>query len=115
MNIDLVIRGVVIEVEGTETKTDLMPLQLRDFDVILGMNWLSTHRAQVGYFSKTVTLHGIDGKWVVFRGERNIILSCIISVMTAQKLSRKGCPTYLANVSESKEKKIELKYVPILS
>jgi hypothetical protein len=34
--------------------------------------------------------------------------------MTAQKLLRKGCPTYLANVSESKEKKIELKYVTIV-
>jgi hypothetical protein len=34
VNIDLVIRGVVIEVEWTETKIDLMPLQLRDFDVI---------------------------------------------------------------------------------
>jgi hypothetical protein len=50
-----------------------MPLQLYDFDVILGMDWLSKHKAQADCFTKMVTIQGIDDKRVVFKGERKVI------------------------------------------
>jgi len=31
---------------------------LCDFDVILGMDWLSTYRAQMNYFAKPMILQG---------------------------------------------------------
>jgi len=39
-----------------------MPLELYDFDVILGMDWLSKYKAQVDCFTKTVTIQGIGDK-----------------------------------------------------
>ena len=35
---------------------------------------------------------------MTFRGERNAILNCVISAMTASKLIRKGCMAHLAYV-----------------
>ena len=39
-----------------------MPLELYDFDLILGMDWLSKHKAQVDCFTKTVIIQGIGDK-----------------------------------------------------
>jgi hypothetical protein len=66
-------RGVKLYIGGLELRVDLMPLQLYDFDVILGMDWLSKHKAQVDCFTKMVTIQGIDDKRVVFKGERKVI------------------------------------------
>jgi hypothetical protein len=35
---------------------DLMPLNLHGFDLILGMDWLSIHRAQMDCFTKMVAI-----------------------------------------------------------
>jgi len=67
-----------------------MSLEFYDFNVILGMDWLSKYKAQMDCFTKTVTIQGIGGKIIVFKGERKAVPSCLISVMTARKLIRKG-------------------------
>jgi hypothetical protein len=42
----------------------------------------------------------------VFRGERNVIINCIISAMIARKMVKKGCEAYLAYVIETKREEI---------
>jgi hypothetical protein len=49
-------------------------------------------------FVKTETLQGLNGRRVIFTRERNVILNCIISVMTVRKMMRKGCVAYLTYV-----------------
>jgi hypothetical protein len=62
IHIDDIYRGVKLYVEGLELRVDLMPLELYDFDLIQGMDWLSKHKAQVDCFTKTMTIQGIgDG------------------------------------------------------
>lgn len=67
------------------------------------MDQLSTYRAPVDCFAKTVTFFGPDGRRVIFQGERNVIPNSMISIMTAKKLMRKGCMVYLAYVIDSKK------------
>ena len=62
INIDEVYKGVILNIEGAELQADLMPLALDDFDFILGMDWLSRHRAQVDCFTKNVNLQDVSGK-----------------------------------------------------
>ena len=61
INIDEVYKGVILNIEGVELTADLMPLALDDFDLILGMDWLSRHRAQVDCFTKNVNLQDVSG------------------------------------------------------
>ena len=49
-----VFKGCEVLVEGVVLKANLIPLEIYDFNVILGMDWLSTHRALVDYFTKKV-------------------------------------------------------------
>jgi hypothetical protein len=110
--IDVVYKGIVISIDGLELGVDLIPLELQDFEVIPGMDWLSVYKAQMDCFAKTVTLQGPNGRRVIFIGERNVIPNCIISVMTARKMVKKGCEVYLAYVFDSKEKIGEITNIP---
>ena len=48
----LVFKGSEILVEDIVLKANLIPLEMYDFDVILGMDQLFTHRASVDCFTK---------------------------------------------------------------
>jgi hypothetical protein len=48
------------------------------------------NKAQINCFAKTITFHGLDGRKIMFKEEKNIISNCIISVMTARKMVKKG-------------------------
>jgi len=50
----------------------------------------------------------------VFKGERKIIPSCVISVLVARKLLRKGCSAWLAHVKELEKGSIDLTSIPIV-
>ena len=52
-----VIKNDSIVFGGRELHVDLILLQLHDFDIILGMDWLATHHALVDCFAKRVTFH----------------------------------------------------------
>jgi hypothetical protein len=54
----------------------------------------------------------MDGNWVLFRGERNIVWNCLISVITAHKMLKKWCTSYLAYDSKSGKGEIELVIFP---
>ena len=41
-------------VEGVVLKANLIPLEMTNFDVILGMDWLSNHRVSVNCFTKKI-------------------------------------------------------------
>ena len=112
--IDDIYIGVKLYIGGLELMVDLMPLELYDFDVILGMDWLSKHKVQVDYFTKTVIIQGIGDKRVVFKGERKVISSCVFLVLVARKLLRKGCYTWLAHVRELEKGSMELASIPVV-
>ena len=44
---DRVYRDCEITVEGWILAANLIPIELREFDAILGMDWLTMHRADV--------------------------------------------------------------------
>ena len=51
-------------------------------------------------FTKIVTIQGIGDKRVMVKGERKDIPSCVISILVARKLPRKGCSVWLALLRE---------------
>ena len=54
---NLVYRSCVVQIEDQHLLVDLILLDIQDFDVILGMDWLSTYHAIVDCYSKRVTFH----------------------------------------------------------
>ena len=49
-----VFKGCEFLVKGVVLKANLISLEMDDFDVILGMDWLSNHRASTNCFTKKI-------------------------------------------------------------
>ncbi|GKD47172.1 putative reverse transcriptase domain-containing protein [Tanacetum coccineum] len=70
VEIDKVIRGCKLEIKGHIFDINLIPFGSRSFDVIIGMNWLSNHKAEIICHEKVVRIPIQDGKVLRVIGER---------------------------------------------
>ena len=111
---DRVVRDSRVLIGGQEFPADFVALDMRDFDVVLGMDWLSRHRATLDCYKKELKLNRPGKLEVKFRGLRRELSSCMISAMTAQKMLRKGCQGYLAYVVETGKEGTILDEIPIV-
>ena len=111
---DRVVRDSRVLIGGQEFPADLVALDMWDFDVVLGMDWLSRHRATLDCYKKEVKLH-IPGKLEVkFRGMRRELSSNMISTMAAQRMLRKGRQGYLAYVVETGKEGTTFDEIPVV-
>ena len=88
---------------GQEFQADLVALDMRDFDVVLDMNWLSCHRATLDCYKNEIKLHMPRKLEVKFRGICREFSPNMISAMAAQRMLCKGCEGYLAYVVETRK------------
>ncbi|KAG6411731.1 hypothetical protein SASPL_129815 [Salvia splendens] len=88
---------------------NLMKLPFREFDIILGMDWLYVHRALVDCSKKRIILYTLDDYEVIVVGERSNYLDNVISATTARKLVRKGCEAYLAYILDTRAEDLKTK------
>ena len=65
-----VYRDYPIKIREYEFLGDLIELSFKEFDVILGMDWLSRHLAIVDYRMKRVTLRTPNDDEAIFIDER---------------------------------------------
>nr|GEW53458.1 hypothetical protein [Tanacetum cinerariifolium] len=68
--IDKVIKGCKLKIEGHVFDIDLIPFGNGSFDVIIGMDWLSNHKAEIICHEKVVRITLLDGKVVRVLGEK---------------------------------------------
>nr|GEV46337.1 reverse transcriptase domain-containing protein [Tanacetum cinerariifolium] len=66
---NIVIQGFNLTLLNQPFKTDLMPIKLGSFDVVIGMDWLSKYHAKIIYDEKVVHIP-IDGETLIIRGDR---------------------------------------------
>ncbi|GJV45138.1 putative reverse transcriptase domain-containing protein [Tanacetum coccineum] len=70
VEIDKVIKGCKLKIEGHMVDINLIPLGGGSFDVIIGMDWLSNHKAEIICHKKVVRIPLPDGKVLRVIGER---------------------------------------------
>ncbi|XP_038877048.1 uncharacterized protein LOC120069376 [Benincasa hispida] len=110
-----VLRDCEVLVEGLNMLVDLLPLELQALDVIFGMDFSFTHYASMDCHRKEVTFRKPGLAEMVFRGEKKIIPTSLISALKAEKLLRKGCTSFLAHVVEVQEEKLKPEDVPVVN
>nr|GEY46941.1 hypothetical protein [Tanacetum cinerariifolium] len=70
VEIDKVIKGCKLEIEGHVFGIDLIPFGHGSFDVIIDMDWLSNHKAEIICHEKVVRIQLLDGKVLSVLGEK---------------------------------------------
>ena len=98
-----VYRYCPIRIREYEFPGDLIELSFREFDVILGIDWLSRNQVVVYCIMKGVTLRTPSGEEVTFIGKRSNHHSNMRSTITARTMVRKGCEACLAYVIDMKK------------
>ena len=112
--LDRVVRNSRVLIGGQEFPADLVALDMRDFYVVLGMDWLSRHKSTLDCYKKELKFHRPGKLEVKFRGIHRELSSNIISAMAAQRMLRKGCQGYLAYVVETEKEGILVDEIPIV-
>ena len=112
--VNRVYRDCPIRIREYEFLGDLIELSFREFDVILGMDWLFRHQMVVDCRIKRVIVRTPSGEEMTFIGERSNHLSNVISTTTSRMMVRKGCESYLAYVIDTKKVKPSLSDIPTI-
>ncbi|CAH1451842.1 unnamed protein product [Lactuca virosa] len=83
-----------------------MPVNIRSFDVIVGMDWLSPHHAEIMCHEKVVRLHLPNNKTLIVYADKPGINLQLISCIKTQKCLHKKNHAFLAHVvDKTKEEK----------
>ncbi|KAL8120928.1 hypothetical protein AgCh_017925 [Apium graveolens] len=86
--------------------------RLREFDVILGMDWLSSNDGQIDCKGKKVKLN-IPGKKVISRGKRQT--QKFLTMAHAKKMLQKGNEVYLAYAMDTQREVPKLQDIPVVN
>uniref|UniRef100_A0A2N9FVM9 RNA-directed DNA polymerase n=1 Tax=Fagus sylvatica TaxID=28930 RepID=A0A2N9FVM9_FAGSY len=108
-------KSCVTKIADRELVADLTLLEMKDFDVILGMDWLAANYASVDCRSKKVKFQIPGEMEFSFVGSGASVTPCVISALQARRMLRKGCRGYLATVRDTQQDELKLENIPYSS
>ncbi|KAJ9555926.1 hypothetical protein OSB04_010540 [Centaurea solstitialis] len=106
--------GCTIELDGEPFSATLIPMNVGSFDVVLGIDWLRAHDANIGCGKKMVTLPTSRGEMIIVYGDKKKGTNTTISMIKARRFLAKGCTSYLAYVIDTKLEKKEVADVDVV-
>jgi len=112
--VDRVYKFCVVTIGGLETRVDLLLRCMVDFDVILGMDCLSSCRAILDYHAKTVMLAMPGVPHIEWRGSTDFVPNRVISFLYAQWMDGNGCFSYLDFVRDVGAEAPSIDFVPVV-
>ena len=71
--IGMICRGFELEISGILLTVDLRVMDMSEFDIILGIDWLTAYRVIIDCESRRVTAYTQDGTRVIFQGDKHDI------------------------------------------
>ncbi|XP_071731142.1 uncharacterized protein [Rutidosis leptorrhynchoides] len=108
------VSGISIEIDGSIFLVTCLVMPIPSFDVVLGMNWLSCHKASIQCHKKLISFPLSDGTRVIALGERGEFGCPLILMMKARKSLAKGCDSFLAYVIDAKKEKKMIADIPVV-
>lgn len=85
-----------------------------DYDVTLGMDWLSKHDANIDCRKKEITFRLSSAEEFKYCGSWVRATSPLLSVVQVRRSVREGDCVYLAYVTAKSERELKLENIPIV-
>ena len=75
LSVDMICQGCELEIFGILLTVDLRVIDMSDFDVILGMDWLTAQQVIIDCDHSRVIAYTQDGICVMFQGDKHDALA----------------------------------------
>ncbi|KAA0036879.1 ty3-gypsy retrotransposon protein [Cucumis melo var. makuwa] len=108
------VKACQIEIAGHVIEVTLLVLDMLDFDVILGMDWLAANHASIDCSRKEVAFNPPSMANFKFKGEGSRSMPQVISTIRASKLLSQGTWGILASVVDTREVDVSLSSEPVV-
>ena len=108
-------RNCEIEIDSHKFKSNLIPMPMGEFDVVIGMDWLGQYKADISCEDKTVQIIAPNGEKLVVYGERRSGTMPVCTFARAKRYLSHGCQAYLAHVIDSEKRSKTLQEFPVVN
>ena len=71
VSVDQICQGCELEISRILLIVDLRVMDMSEFNVILGMDWLMTHQVVIDCDRRRVTTYTLDGNCFMFQGDKH--------------------------------------------
>ncbi|XP_070035602.1 uncharacterized protein [Nicotiana tomentosiformis] len=112
--VDRIYQSCIVNFYGYKTRADLLLLDMIEFEVILGMDWLSPYHAILHCHAKTVTLGMPEVPKLEWKGSSVSTPSRVISFLKDRHMVEKGCLAYLAYIRDTTIETSAIDSVPMV-
>ncbi|XP_070032167.1 uncharacterized protein [Nicotiana tomentosiformis] len=110
-----VYRYCVVTVRGRDTMADFMELEMVEFDVIMGMDWLYSCFAKLYCRTRTIRLQFPNEPAIDWKGDDVVPMGRFISYLKATKFINKGCIYHLVRVTDTDTEAPTFEFVPVVN
>ncbi|KAJ9546694.1 hypothetical protein OSB04_019237 [Centaurea solstitialis] len=109
-----VVRKCTLGLAGKDFSIDLIPIKIGSFDIIVGMDWMSNHRATICCAEKIVRLALPDGSVLEVHGEKPKKDIKLVSFMRMRSHLQKECVAFMAHVVDKKAEEKSIQDIPVV-
>nr|GFB75726.1 putative reverse transcriptase domain-containing protein [Tanacetum cinerariifolium] len=110
-----VYRNLPLQFDDKIRAINALPLDICEFDIILGMDWLTEHHATIDCRSYRVIFGDIHAPEFIYHGSLPGKSMQIISALQARTLLSHGCEGFLATIRDTTSKVPSIHDQPIVS
>ncbi|XP_022032674.1 uncharacterized protein LOC110933776 [Helianthus annuus] len=107
-------RNCKFTIEDEEFDIDLIPMVLGEFKMIVGMDWMTRHQAEINCETKTIHVQSPSGKLLTIQRERRVEAK-LCTLVQAAKCTLNGSRAYLAYVVDAQQGFPKLEDVEIVN
>ncbi|XP_023734054.1 uncharacterized protein LOC111881896 [Lactuca sativa] len=104
--------GCTLTLNNYSFQIDLMSVSIKSFDIIIVMDWLVPHRADILCFEKSIRLNLPNDESLVIYGDQPSANLQLISCMKARKYLRKDYYAFLAHIVDKTQEVNKIKDIP---
>ncbi|GJY11216.1 putative nucleotidyltransferase, ribonuclease H [Tanacetum coccineum] len=110
-----VYRDLPLQFDDKIRSVNALPLDMCEFDIILGIDWLAAHRAMIDCHSRRVIFGDIHAPEFIYHGSLPGKSMKIISALKARTLLSHGCEGFLATIHDTTSDVSSIHDQPIVS
>ncbi|XP_021990969.2 uncharacterized protein LOC110887678 [Helianthus annuus] len=107
-------RNCKFTIEDEEFNIDLIPMVLGEFKMIVGMDWMARHHAEINCENKIMFVQSPSGRQLSIQGERNVETK-LCTLVQAVKHILNGSRAYLAYVVDARQTLPKLEDVEVVN